>query len=53
MNKYFPLSVFASAIATGFLSALSEQAQAQNTQRHIEQIKHTKTYLEIRTNDGQ
>nr|WP_314861015.1 TIM-barrel domain-containing protein [uncultured Undibacterium sp.] len=53
MNKYFPLSVFASAIATGFLSALSGQAQAQNAQRHIEQIKHTKTYLEIRTNDGQ
>ncbi|MFZ6801572.1 TIM-barrel domain-containing protein [Undibacterium sp. Di24W] len=52
MNKYFPLSVLANAVATVFLFAAGEQAQAQNAQRHIEQIKHTKTYLDIRTNDG-
>jgi oligosaccharide 4-alpha-D-glucosyltransferase len=53
MNKYFLLSVKASVVAAAFLSAFSEQAYAQNAQRRIEQIKHTSSYLEIRTNDGQ
>ena len=41
MNKYFLLSVNASVVAAVFLSAFSEQAYAQNSQRRIEQIKHT------------